>query len=146
MSGTIWSLLPPIVAIALALITKEVYVSLLIGILAGGALFTGFHPLLTAEVTFDIMGSKMGSNINILIFLALLGIVVSLITKSGASKAYGDWASQTIKSKKGALFATIFPVSYTHLDVYKRQSLCWTVSTAALNMERRPELLEWQEE
>ena len=84
---------------------------------------------------------------SILIFLALLGIVVSLITKSGASKAYGDWASQTIKSKKGALFATIFlgalifvddyfncltvgtvmrpvtAVSYTHLDVYKRQPM-----------------------
>lgn len=126
MSGTIWSLLPPIVAIALALITKEVYVSLLIGILAGGALFTGFHPLLTAEVTFGIMGSKMGSNINILIFLALLGIVVSLITKSGASRAYGDWASQTIKSKKGALFATIFLGALIFVDDYFN---CLTVGT-----------------
>ena len=62
MSGTAWALLPPIVAIALALITKEVYLSLLIGILAGALLFTGFNPLTTVDTTFTIMGEKIGGN------------------------------------------------------------------------------------
>ena len=91
-TATVWTLLPPIIAIALALITKEVYSSLMIGILSGALLYTGFHPLKAVETTFTIMGSKLGDNINICIFLVLLGILVSLITKSGASRAYGEWA------------------------------------------------------
>ena len=89
MSGTIFSLIPPIVAIALALITKEVYLSLLIGIMSGAFLFTGPNPLHAVETMIAIMGEKIGGNVNILLFLAFLGIVVALITKSGASKAYG---------------------------------------------------------
>ena len=81
-TATVWTLLPPIIAIALALITKEVYSSLMIGILSGALLYTGFHPLKAVETTFTIMGSKLGDNINICIFLVLLGILVSLITKS----------------------------------------------------------------
>lgn len=92
MSGTIFSLIPPIVAIALALITKEVYLSLLIGIMSGAFLFTGPNPLHAVETMIAIMGEKIGGNVNILLFLAFLGIVVALITKSGASKAYGEWA------------------------------------------------------
>ena len=95
-TATVWTLLPPIIAIALALITKEVYSSLMIGILSGALLYTGFHPLKAVETTFTIMGSKLGDNINICIFLVLLGILVSLITKSGASRAYGEWAVKTI--------------------------------------------------
>ena len=90
LTATFWTLLPPIIAIALALITKEVYSSLLIGILAGALLFTGFNPLHAVETTFTVMGGKLGDNINICIFLVLLGILVSLVTKSGASRAYGD--------------------------------------------------------
>ena len=105
MSGTIFSLIPPIVAIALALITKEVYLSLLIGIMSGAFLFTGPNPLHAVETMIAIMGEKIGGNVNILLFLAFLGIVVALITKSGASKAYGEWASHAIRTKKGALFA-----------------------------------------
>ena len=68
-TATVWTLLPPIIAIALALITKEVYSSLLIGILAGALLYTGFNPLHAVETTFEIMGGKLGGNINICIFL-----------------------------------------------------------------------------
>lgn len=126
MSGTIWALIPPIVAIALALITKEVYSSLLVGILAGALLFTGFNPLLAVEETIKIMQNKMSGNISILLFLAFLGILVTLITKSGASKAYGDWASKKIKTERGALLATSFLGMLIFIDDYFN---CLTVGT-----------------
>ncbi len=106
MSGTIWAVLPPIIAIALSLITKEVYSSLFIGIFAGALMFTSFHPLEATETTFSLMGAKVSENVNILLFLVMLGILVSLVTKSGASRAYGDWAVRHIKSRRGAGFAT----------------------------------------
>lgn len=113
MNATIWSILPPVIAIVLALITKEVYMSLLIGILSGSFLYTlglGLSRvetgISTVETTFQIMGDKIGGNADILIFLVLLGILVALITKSGASRAYGEWASRSIKTKKGSLLAT----------------------------------------
>ena len=117
-TATVWTLLPPIIAIALALITKEVYSSLLIGILAGALLYTGFNPLHAVETTFEIMGGKLGDNINICIFLVLLGILVSLVTKSGASRAYGEWAVKTIKSRRGASFATSFLGIFIFVDDY----------------------------
>ena len=94
--------MPPIVAIVLALITKEVYVSLLIGILAGGLFYANFHVLDALETTFAIMSERVGSNTNIIIFLVLLGMLVALMSKSGASRAYGNWASRSIKTKRGA--------------------------------------------
>ena len=113
MSATIWSILPPVIAIVLALITKEVYMSLLIGIFSGTFLYSiGLDlpwyktGLSTIETTFQIMGDKIGGNVDIVIFLVLLGILVALITKSGASRAYGEWASKSIKTKKGSLLAT----------------------------------------
>ena len=117
-TATVWTLLPPIIAIALALITKEVYSSLLIGILAGALLYTGFNPLHAVETTFEIMGGKLGDNINICIFLVLLGILVSLVTKSGASRAYGEWAVKTIKTRRGASFATSFLGIFIFVDDY----------------------------
>ena len=126
MEGTIWSLLPPIVAIALALLTKEVYLSLLIGILSGALLYTHFHVLHTVEVSMSIMGEKIGSNVNILIFLVFLGILVVLITRSGASAAYGEWAAKRIKSKKGSMFATMFLGILIFVDDYFN---CLTVGT-----------------
>ena len=126
MSGTIFSLIPPIVAIALALITKEVYLSLLIGIMSGAFLFTGPNPLHAVETMIAIMGEKIGGNVNILLFLAFLGIGVALITKSGASKAYGEWASHAIRTKKGALFATMFLGMLIFVDDYFN---CLTVGT-----------------
>ena len=125
-TATVWTLLPPIIAIALALITKEVYSSLLIGSLAGALLYTGFNPLHAVETTFEIMGGKLGDNINICIFLVLLGILVSLVTKSGASRAYGEWAVKTIKSRRGASFATSFLGIFIFVDDYFN---CLTVGT-----------------
>ena len=126
MEATIWSILPPVIAIVLALITKEVYLSLLIGILSGALLYTQCNLIATVETTFQIMGDKIGGNADILIFLVLLGILVALITKSGASKAYGEWASKSIKSKKGALFATSALGVLIFVDDYFN---CLTVGT-----------------
>lgn len=126
MQATIWTLLPPIIAIALALITKEVYSSLLIGILSGALLYTGFSPLGAVETTFGIMGDKIGGNANILIFLVLLGILVALVTKSGASRAYGEWASRKITSRRGALLATSALGVLIFVDDYFN---CLTVGT-----------------
>lgn len=125
-TASVWTLLPPIIAIALALITKEVYSSLLIGILAGALLYTGFNPLHTVETTFAIMGEKIGGNVNICIFLVLLGILVSLVTKSGASRAYGEWASKAIRGRRGAAFATSFLGMFIFVDDYFN---CLTVGT-----------------
>lgn len=126
MNATIWSILPPVIAIVLALITKEVYMSLLIGILSGALLYTQFNVITTIETTFQIMGDKIGGNADILIFLVLLGILVALITKSGASKAYGEWASRSIKTKKGSLLATAALGVVIFVDDYFN---CLTVGT-----------------
>jgi len=126
MSATIWSILPPVIAIVLALITKEVYMSLLIGILSGALLYTKFNVISTVETIFQIMGDKIGGNADILIFLVLLGILVALITKSGASRAYGEWASKSIKSKKGSLLATAALGVLIFVDDYFN---CLTVGT-----------------
>ena len=72
MTATIWALLLPVIAIILALLTKEVYSSLLIGIFAGAMLYCGFHPLTSVEIIFDIMAEKIGSNVDILLFLVFL--------------------------------------------------------------------------
>lgn len=126
MSATIWSLLPPVIAIALALLTKEVYMSLTIGILSGALLFSSWNPLHAVETTFSIMGEKIGGNVNIMIFLVLLGILVSLITKSGASRAYGNWATHTIKTRRGTLLATSALGALIFVDDYFN---CLTVGT-----------------
>ncbi len=126
LTATVWTLLPPIIAIALALITKEVYSSLLIGILSGALLYRSFQPLGAVETMFEIMGGKLGDNINICIFLVLLGILVSLVTKSGASRAYGKWAVKTIKNRRGASFATSFLGMFIFVDDYFN---CLTVGT-----------------
>lgn len=102
--GTWWSLVPPILAIILALITKEVYSSLFIGVAVGALMYTGFHPWNAFVAFFDIMKNSM--NLNILIFDVLLGMIIVLMAKSGGSAAYGKWAGNKIKSKKSALLAT----------------------------------------
>ena len=103
------SLLPPVIAIVLALITKEVYFSLFIGIVTGGLLYSNFSFEGTINAIFtDAMVSKLSDpwNVGILIFLVILGILVALMNKSGGSAAYGRWASERIKSKRGALLST----------------------------------------
>ena len=126
MDATFWALMPPVVAIVLALITKEVYVSLLIGILAGGLFYANFNVLDALETTFTIMGERGGSNTNIIVFLVLLGMLVALMSKSGASSAYGSWASRSIKTKRGALFATAGLGALIFVDDYFN---CLTVGT-----------------
>ena len=102
--GTWWSLVPPLLAIVLALLTKEVYSSLFIGVAAGALLYTGFHPWNAFVAFFDIMKNSM--NLNILIFDVLLGMIIVLMSKSGGSAAYGKWAGSKIKTKKSAMLAT----------------------------------------
>ncbi|MBO6120009.1 MAG: Na+/H+ antiporter NhaC family protein [Lachnospiraceae bacterium] len=109
--GTFWALVPALVAIILALITKEVYSSLFIGIVIGALFFTGFNPVAAFDQVVQGGLIKVLSdsyNVGILIFLVVLGAMVSLLNKSGGSKAFGEWASKNIKSKAGALLATWF--------------------------------------
>ncbi len=103
------SILPPLIAIVLALITKEVYSSLFIGLFSGMIIyscFTGGNIVSATALTFDMMYSKIADNAYMIIFLALLWAVVLLVSKSGGSMAYGRWAGQKIKSKRAAAFAT----------------------------------------
>ena len=106
--ATIWSLLPPIIAIALALITKEVYFSLFVGILSGALIYSNFSPWGMVTNTFDVMIAKLsdGWNVGIMLFLVTLGMMVALINKAGGSAAYGRWASKHIKTRVGAMIST----------------------------------------
>ena len=108
--ATAWSLLPPVIAIGLALITKEVYSSLFIGILTGGLLYSGFQFEGTVLHVFqDGVVSVLSDsyNVGILIFLVILGAMVCLMNKAGGSAAFGRWAAQNIKSRVGAQLASI---------------------------------------
>lgn len=102
--GTWWALIPPLLAIILAFVTKEVYSSLFIGVAVGAVLYSGFHPWNSFVNFFEIMKNSM--NLNILIFDVLLGMIIVLMAKTGGSAAYGKWAGSKIKSKKSALLAT----------------------------------------
>ena len=102
--GTWWALVPPLLAILLAFITKEVYSSIFIGVAVGALLYSGFHPWEAFVNFFDIMKNSM--NLNILTFDVLLGMIIVLMAKSGGSAAYGKWAGTKIKSKRSALLAT----------------------------------------
>lgn len=110
MIGTFWALVPPIVAIALALITKEVYSSLFVGILVGGLFFAGgsfvgtFNHILSDGFISVLSDSY---NVGILIFLVVLGTLVALMNKAGGSAAFGNWAKTHIKTRTGAMLATI---------------------------------------
>ena len=126
MSETIWSLVPPLITIVLALYTKEVYISLIVGILTGALMFCNFNVISAIDTMFTIMEAKVGGNVNILVFLVLLGILVAAISRSGASKAYGEWAARSIKGKASALFVTSFLGMLIFIDDYFN---CLTVGT-----------------
>ena len=115
-----WAIVPPIAAILLALITKEVYSSLFIGIVIGGVLYAGnFEGTLNHVISDGIVGSLSDSyNVGILVFLVILGVVVALLNKSGGSKAFGVLASKRIKTKVGAQFATIILGILIFVDDY----------------------------
>ena len=123
-TGTLWSLLPPIVAIGLALITKEVYSSLFIGIVAGGLIHaaassSGFTGMFTAIVHDGFIANLSDSyNVGILIFLVVLGAIVVLMNKAGGSRAYGEWASKHIKSRAGACLSTFLLGVLIFVDDY----------------------------
>ncbi len=108
--GTAWALLPPVIAIALALITKEVYSSLFVGILMGGLLYSGYSFEDTVLHVFQdgiVSVLSDGYNIGILVFLVILGAMVSLMNRAGGSAAFGRWAAQHIKTRVGAQLATV---------------------------------------
>ncbi len=129
----ILSLLPPIIAIILALKTKEVISSLIVGILSGTLIYSIYDTdgiiqigARTVEVTMNLMGEKLSENSSIIIFLGLLGAIVVVITKAGGSKAYGEWAVKRIKSRKGAKIATFMLGIIIFIDDYFN---CLTVGT-----------------
>ena len=129
MYGTFWSLIPPIVAIALALITKEVYSSLFIGIVVGGLFWSGFS--FTGTFNHVIQDGLIASlsdsyNVGILIFLVVLGAVVALMNRSGGSAAFGRWAQEHIKTRTGAMLATLALGILIFIDDYFN---CLTVGT-----------------
>ena len=126
MAATAWSVLPPIITIVLALWTKEVYMSLIIGIFSGALLFTGGNILESILTMFTVMSDKVGSNVNILVFLVILGILVAAISRSGATRAYGEWASKTIKGQRSALLLTALLGIVIFIDDYFN---CLTVGT-----------------
>lgn len=122
--GSLWSLLPPIVAIGLALMTKEVYSSLFVGILTGGALYaitehSGFSGMFNAVVKDGIIANLADSyNVGILLFLVVLGTIVVLMNKAGGSRAYGEWASKHIKTRSGACLSTFLLGVMIFVDDY----------------------------
>ena len=116
--GTIASLLPPVVAIGLALITKEVYSSLFLGILVGCFLQVNGNPIDAFQFFVSHLCSNAGGNMGILIFLVILGTLVALMIRAGGSKAYGDWAVSHIKTKSGALWSTFILAIVLGVDDY----------------------------
>lgn len=122
--GTLWSLFPPIIAIGLALITKEVYSSLFVGIVSGGIIYaaatgTGFEGTFKTVVQDGLISNLSNAyNIGILVFLVVLGIIVVLMNKAGGSRAYGEWAAAHIKSRRGVALSTFFLGVLIFVDDY----------------------------
>lgn len=119
--NTFWALIPPIIAIVLALLTKEVYSSLFIGVIAGALLFSGFSFSGTMKHTFNdgifaVLSDT--NNVGILVFLVILGIMVALMNRAGGSAAFGEWASKRIKTRVGAQIATIVLGILIFIDDY----------------------------
>lgn len=125
--GTFWAFVPAIIAIVLALVTKQVYLSLFAGIFAGAMFLSDGNPLDALTKLFKTMGTQLGENGGILIFLVVLGIFAVIMVKSGGSQAYGEWASRKIKTKTGAQLATIGLGCLIFVDDYFN---CLTVGNA----------------
>lgn len=119
--NTWWSLFPPLIAIVLALITKEVYSSLFVGIIVGGVLYSGFNIAAIMEHVFEdgVVNSIADPwNAGILVFLVILGCIVVLMNKAGGSSAFGVWASKHVKTRVGAQLATITLGALIFVDDY----------------------------
>ena len=129
------SLLPPVIAIILALITKEVYSSLFVGILVGGLLYANFNPELTIMTMFFNEDGGMiykisdSWNAGILVFLVILGIMVALMNKAGGSTAFGNWAKDHIKTRVGGQLSTMLLGVLIFVDDYFN---CLTVGSVML--------------
>ena len=121
--GTCWALLPPVVAIALALISKEVYSSLFVGCLVGSLLYTQFAPW---DAIVQLVGGDYGIvttvsdsyNMGIIVFLVMLGIIVDLMNKGGGSEAFGRWANTSVKSRCGAQLMSMLLGCLIFIDDY----------------------------
>ena len=127
-----WSLVPPLIAISLALVTKEVYSSLFLGILSGALLYTGYNPEksirhIFIEGIFEVLSNP--GNVGILCFLVILGMMVQLMNKTGGSRAFGNWAQKHIKTRRGSMFATMILGCLIFIDDYFN---CLTVGSVML--------------
>ena len=121
MYGTFWALVPPVLAIILALITKETYTSLFVGILVGALFVAGFQPVAALDTMINdgfIGAIADGWNAGIFMFLVLLGIMVALINSAGGSAAFGRWAARHVHSRVGALLATFLLGVLIFIDDY----------------------------
>ena len=119
MYGTIWALVPPIVAIVLALIVKEAYVSLFTGVLLGALFVSNFNLVGTLDtVVNDGLIAAIGDNAGIFLFLVLLGIIVALVNRAGGSAAFGRWAEKNIRTRVGAMLATFLLGVLIFIDDY----------------------------
>lgn len=137
MYATFWALVPAIVAIALALITKEVYSSLFVGITVGALFYSGFNLEKTVLHIFNdgIVGVLTDSyNVGILVFLVILGTMVALMNKAGGSAAFGKWAGEHIKSRVGAQLDTVLLGALIFIDDYFN---CLTVGIGTLLVLRQ---------
>ncbi|MBQ7834587.1 MAG: Na+/H+ antiporter NhaC family protein [Ruminiclostridium sp.] len=137
MYATFWSLVPPLVAIILALLTKEVYSSLFVGIVIGALFFAGFNPEVTMNHIIEdgfINVLSQPANIGILIFLVILGSMVSLMNKAGGSAAFGEWAKTHIKSRVGAQITTVILGMLIFIDDYFN---CLTVGSVMKPVARK---------
>lgn len=126
MEATFWALVPPILAIIISLLTKEVNLSLIVGIVVGCGLFCSFNPFTTVTTMFDIMSNKVYGNMGVLIFIILLGMIVHLMNMSGATHEYAKWASRKLKTRKQTLLATMALGIIIFVDDYFN---CLTVGT-----------------
>ena len=126
MQATIWALIPPVLAIIISLITKEVNLSLIIGIVVGCGLYCSFNPFTTVTTMFDIMSTKVYGNMGVLFFIILLGMIVHLMNMSGATREYAKWASQKIKTRKQSMLSTMVLGIIIFVDDYFN---CLTVGT-----------------
>lgn len=133
--GTPWSLLAPVIAIALALITKEVYSSLFIGIVAGALLSADFKPIAAMDNMLNHgFITAVSGTAGIFIFLVVLGVLVALINKSGGSAAFGAWAERNIKTRIGAILATFVLGVLIFIDDYFN---CLTVGSVMMPVTDR---------
>lgn len=126
MEATFWAIVPTILAIAVSLITKEVNLSLLFGIIVGGLIYCKFNIFLAVSTILDVLGTKVYGNMNVLVFIILLGVIVHLMNMSGASHKYAQWAGQKLKTKKQTLLATMLLGIIIFIDDYFN---CLTVGT-----------------